>query len=373
MPYDMAAVLIVSRKHGETAATEDYNSGKAMVGTGPYRFHSYTPNQQVTLKANFAYWGGEEPWETLTFKLLSNPAARVAALLSGDVQAIESVPSTDISTLGKSAQVELFSKISNRLIYLAPEQERDQAPFVTGKDGKPLAGNPLKDVRVRRAVSLALDRPAIAARVMEGKALPASQILPDGFPGVSRRLRPDKHDAAAARQLLAEAGYPNGFSLTLFATNNRYINDARIAQTIAQMLSRIGIDSKVEALPASVFFTRASKREFGIFMAGWGAETGEAASPLKALLATHNPAAGKGASNRMRYSNASFDATLTEALATIDPLKRESILARANEIAFSELGIIPVHHEISTWAVKRGIVMKPRVDQYTLAMDMRPR
>jgi peptide/nickel transport system substrate-binding protein len=373
LPYELAAVPIVSRKHGETATTDDYNSGKAAIGTGPYRFVSYTPNQQIVLKANFGYWGGEEPWETVTFKMLASPAARVAALLSGDVDLIESVPTTDIAALTKNPKIEIASKISNRLIYLAMEQGHEVAPFVTDRQGKPLSRNPFKDVRVSKAVSLALARDALASRIMEGKAIAASQILPDGFPGVSRQLKSTRADPVAAKRLLAEAGYPEGFTVTLFATNNRYINDDKIAQAIAQMLTRAGFDAKVETLPASVFFSRATKREFGLFMAGWGAETGESGSALKALLATVDTAKGMGTANRGRYSNPRFDEVLGEAMVTIDTLKREALLARANEIGFGDLGIVPVHHEISTWGVSRRAAFKARTDQYMLAMEARPR
>jgi peptide/nickel transport system substrate-binding protein len=331
------------------------------------------PNQEIVLKANFGYWGGEEPWETVTFKQLPNAAARVAALLSGDVQLIEAVPTADIPALSKNAKVELVSRISNRLIYIAMEQGNSQAPSVTDKAGKPLTQNPFKDVRVRRALSLAIARDALSSRIMEGRSMPAAQILPDGFAGVSRALKPDKLDIAASRKLLTEAGYPNGFALTLHATNNRYINDEKLAQAIAQMWSRAGIDTKVETAPSSVFFTRATKREFGAFMAGWGGETGEAGASLKAMLATNDTARGTGTTNRGRYSNAEFDKALTRALTTMDNPQREALLATANEIAFRDVGIIPVHYEVSTWAVAKGYTAKARTDQYTLAMEVRPK
>lgn len=373
LPYELAAVPIVSRKHADGASTDDFNSGKAAIGTGPYKFSSYVPNQQVVLKANYGYWGGEEPWESVTFKQLPNAAARVAALLSGDVQLIEAVPTADIPQLMKNPRVELASRISNRLIYIAMEQGNERAPNTFDKAGKPLNQNPFKDVRVRRALSRAIDRDALSARVMEGKSMAAGQILPDGFAGVSKAIKAEKVDARESRRLLSDAGYPNGFTVTLHATNNRYINDEKLAQAIAQMWTRVGIETKVETQPASVFFTRATKREFAAFMAGWGGETGEAGSSLKAMLATHNPARGMGTTNRGRYSNAAFDKVLDEALTTMDTPKREALLARANEIAFADVGIIPVHYEVSTWAVAKGFAVRARTDQYTLAMEVRPK
>ena len=139
LPSDVASVLIVSRLHGEKAATEDYNSGKAAIGTGPYKLVEYIPNNRVVLKANYGYWGGEEPWDKVTFKILTNSAARVAALLSGDVQMIETVPTSDITRFSKDPKFSLSDKVSNRVIYVHLWQWSDKSPpYVFSKDGKPL-------------------------------------------------------------------------------------------------------------------------------------------------------------------------------------------------------------------------------------------
>ena len=208
----------------------------------------------------------------------------VAALLAGDVQMIEAVPTADIARLEKDPKVAVASAVSNRLIYLHMDSDRAVSPFVSGRDGKPLDRNPFKDARVRKAVSLAIDRNAIVSRIMEGHAQAAGQLLPEFFPGTSKKLPPPKPDPEAARKLLAEAGYPNGFSVVLHTPNNRYINDEKVAQAIAGMLSRVGIETKLEAMPSNVFFSRAGKLDFSFLLAGWGAETGETSSPLRALI-----------------------------------------------------------------------------------------
>src|SRR5438105_35549 len=308
MPSDLAAVDIIPRAVAEKASTEDFNSGRAAIGTGPYKLVEFIPNQRIVLKANYGYWGGEEPWDTVTFKMLSDPAARVAALLSGDVQLIETVPTADIARLAGDRNFALSDKVSNRVIYVHLNQWSDKAaPFVTAKDGKPLDRNPFRDARVRKALSMAINRDAIADRIMEKKAIPAAQLLDNSFFGTSRRLKPLKYDPEGAKKLLAEAGYPNGFALTIHGPNNRYINDDKIAQAIAQFYSRVGIDAKVETMPSSVYFTRATKGEFGYMVLGWGTESGEQGSSLRSLLATHDPAKGMGVTNRGRYSNPEFD------------------------------------------------------------------
>ena len=373
MPSDLASVYIIPKAVAQKATTEDFNSGKAAIGTGPYKFEEYVPNQKVVLKANYGYWGGEEPWDRVTFKILSNPAARVAALLSGDVQMIETVPTADIAKLSGDPKFKLVDKVTNRVIYVHLNQWSDKPPpFVTAKDGSPLEKNPFKDARVRKALSIAINREAIADRIMEKKAVPAGQLLPDSFPGTSRKLKPPKYDPEGAKKLLAEAGYPNGFALTIHGTNNRYINDDKIAQAIAQFYSRIGLDAKVETMPSSVYFTRATKGEFGYMLLGWGTESNEQGSSLRSLLATRDLARGMGVTNRAHYSNPVLDKQITDALMTMDDRKREAMIEQAAETAMNDTALIPIHFEVSTWATAAGLRYNARVDQYTLAMDLKP-
>ena len=373
LPSDLTAVAIVSKAVGEKATTDDYNSGKAAIGTGPYKFMEYVANQRIVVKANYGYWGGEEPWDKVTFKMLTSPAARVAALLSGDVEMIETVPTADIAKLEKDPKFALSNKVSNRVIYVHLNQHQDKAPFfLTDKAGKALDKNPLKDVRVRKALSMAINRDAIVSKVMEGRAVAASQLLADNFFGTSKKLKPTKFDPEGAKKLLAEAGYPNGFAMTIHGPNNRYINDAAITQTIAQFYSRIGIDAKVDTMPSSVYFTRATKLEFSYMVLGWGTESGEQGSALRSLLATYDSAKGMGVTNRGRYSNATFDKALSAALVTMDDKKREGMIQGAAEMAMEDVGLIPLHYEVSTWATTKGLKYIPRTDQYTLAMSLKP-
>jgi peptide/nickel transport system substrate-binding protein len=365
LPSDIASVLIVSKLNGEKAATTDYNSGKAAIGTGPYKFAEYAQNQHVILKANYGYWGGEEPWDKVTFKILTNSAARVAALLSRDVQMIETVPTSDIAKFAQDANFALADKVSNRVIYVHLNQWNDKtAPFVTAKDGKPLDRNPFKDARV--------NRDAIADRVMEKKAVPAAQLLPDFFFGTSKKLKPVKYDPEGARKLLAEAGYPNGFTLTIHGPNNRYINDDKVAQAIAQFYSRAGLEVKVETMPSAVYFSRATKGEFGYMLLGWGTESGEQGSSLRSLLATYDASKGMGVTNRGRYSNPAFDKQVTDALVTMDDKKREAMIQAAAETAMNDTALIPIHYEVSTWATAKGYKYTARTDQYTLATGLKP-
>jgi peptide/nickel transport system substrate-binding protein len=230
--------------------------------------------------------------------------------------------------------------------------------------------NPLKDARVRRAISKAINRPAIVAKVMEGNAIAAGQLLPDGFFAVSPNLKPEKYDPEGAKKLLAEAGWGDGFGLTIHGPNNRYVNDAKICQAVAQMLTRVGIKTKVDTMPKNVFFPRGTKLEFSFMLVGWGSGTGEPSSPLGALLHTYDKESGFGGTNRGRFSNKEMDAALEEALRSVDREKHKALLIKATEIAMRELGIIPLHYQVNIWALRKGLTYKARTDGYTLAYDI---
>ena len=370
LPSDMVSVAIVPKSVAETAKTEDFNSGKAMIGTGPFRFQEYVSGDRIILVRNKDYYDAQQSWDKVTFRIITSAPARVAALLSGDVHMIEGVPTADAAKLSKDARVTVSNAVSNRMIYLHLDSNREKnSPFVTMTDGKPLEANPLRDARVRRAISKMIDRNAIVSRVMEGQAIAAGQLLDESFFGTSKKLKPDAYDPAGAKKLMAEAGYPNGFGVTLHSPNNRYINDGATAQAVAQFLSRNGIPTKVDTMPSNIFFTRASKQEFSFILAGWGAASGDTSSPLRSLLATYDAKAGMGAANRGRFSSPELDALIAKAVVIIDDTQRDAALALASEKAIELMGLIPLHYEVSTWATRKGISYTGRADQYTLAQD----
>ena len=372
MPTDLTQIAIVS-KGAAGASTEEFNSGKAAIGTGPYKLVRYAKGDRIELVRNDTWWGGRTPWEKVTLRLVTNDAARVAALLSGDVQAIENVPTADVASLKGDKRLAIYRQVSDRLMYVHLDSDRASTPFVTAKDGKPLDRNPLKDANVRKALSIAVNRPLVVERVMENEAVPAGQLVPDFLFGATKNLKVEKYDPEGARKLLAQAGYPDGFALTLHATNNRYVNDAKIAQALAQMWTRIGVKTDVVAMPSATFFPQATDLKFSVLLVGWSTGTGESSSSLKALLMTFNRDRGYGTANRGRYSNGKVDALTEDALATVDDTKREAYLQRAAEIAVGDTGIIPLHFQVSLWATRDGIAYVPRVDEQTLAHRFSPR
>jgi peptide/nickel transport system substrate-binding protein len=371
-PNDLSTIYVVSKKVATGASTEDFNTGKAAVGSGRYKFVRYANGDRVELVRNDGYWGEKPYWQKVTFRIIKNEAARVAALLSGDVDAIEQPPTADLARIKSDPRFTVTSKISHRVIYFNFDYLDRQSPFITAKDGKPLAKNPLLDSRVRHAISKAINRQAIAERVMEGQAIPSGQLVSDKLFGNVPGLKADVYDPEGAKKLLAQAGYPDGFNLTIHGPSGRYVNDEKIVQAVAQMLTRVGIASKVETAPMGPYSGRASKQEFSFHMVGWGASTAEASSPLRSLLATFNRDKGLGAINWGRYSNVKVDYLIEQALQQVDDENRRTMLQRATELAMSDLGIMPIHFQFTIWATKKNVQYTPRTDEYTLAFQFRP-
>ena len=372
-PIDLALIGIISRKHGEAAATQDYNAGKAVIGTGPYRFARYLPGDRVEMTRNDSWWGPKQAWERVEFRFIPNAGARTAALLSGSVDLIDTPPAPDLPRIKADARLATSSRQGMRVIFLRPDfAHPGESPYVSDNAGNKLAKNPLLDMRVRRALSLAINRVALAERVQENGAVPTGQWLPPGAFGYNPDVKVPAVDAEAAKRLLAEAGFPQGFRLILHTPNDRFPNDAATAQAVAQMWTRIGVATQVEALPFSSLAGRMAKQDVSMVLFGWGSTSGEAGSALINVISTFNPATGRGASNNSRYSNPAIDALTDKALATMADGPREVLLRQAVAMAMKDLPFIPLYNQINTWAFKKTIVYPARSDERTFAFDVRP-
>jgi peptide/nickel transport system substrate-binding protein len=350
--------------------TQAFNDGSAAIGTGPFLLESFRRGEGVDMVPNPTYWGEAAPWARVAMKPLTSDGPRVAALFAGDVDFIEKPPLQDLERIRDQDGFDVVQGISNRVIYLHMDHAQEPSPMITGTDGK----NPLMDIRVREALSIAINRDAIVDRIMGGVAVAAGELLPAGMFGAHDEgdMRPPSYDVERAKALLTEAGYPNGFGITIGTPNDRYINDAQVAQAVAQMWARIGVTTEIDAVTASTFFSRRNKYEFSVYLAGWGAGTGEMSSPLKALLATRDADRGYGGTNRGQYSNAEFDTKLTEALATVDDAARQELLRETSRMGMADWAIIPLHFEVTPWAMTSAFTYIPRVDQYTLPAEIKP-
>lgn len=365
LPHMVPEILIIPAEL-KNAETGDYNSGKSMVGTGPFVFQAYTPGDRLIMKRNENYWGDKPDWDKVTLRFITNEATRVAALLSGDADLIENV-SPNLMDRVKGGNFSIVQSPPALPVYIGLDVGRDETPFVKAKS--PDAGantNPLRDKRVRQALSYGIDREAISEKLMQGTTAPAGQMLNSSLFGASPNVTAPKYDPEKAKQLLAEAGYKNGLTLTFHGPNDRLTNDSRVVQAIAQMWNRIGIEAKAEVMPWSVYFPQTGKREFSLYLISSGAIS-EMGTALNSVVVTHDPKNRRGVNNRGRYSNPEIDELVNTSFQTLDDDKRRAMLEKASELAFEEMPVIPLYFYSFSIASKKNIVYKPRMDQFTLA------
>jgi peptide/nickel transport system substrate-binding protein len=339
-----------------------------MVGTGPFVFESYTAGDRLVMKRNDHYWGRKPDWSKVTLRFITNDASRVAALLSGDVNLIENVPPDLVDRVKKGGYNIVQSK-PVLPVYVGFDVGRDVTPDVSAVNPAPGANtNPLRDKRVRQALSLGIDRKAISDRIQDGTTAPAGQLLLDGLFGASPHVKPPAYDPAKARALLADAGYRNGLNVTIHGPNDRLANDSRVVQAVAQMWNRIGVNAKAEVMPWSIYFPRVGKREFSIYLMSSGS-IAEMATALNSVVVTYDPKNGKGVNNRGRYSNTQLDDLVNTAFLTLDDNKRRGLLEKASELFADEEPVMPLYFYSFSIATPKNIKYAPRLDQFTLAQQ----
>ena len=338
------------------------------MGTGPYQFISWSKGDHISLKANSNYWRGKADYDNLLFKPLTNNATRVAAILSTEVDIINRVPVMDIKRVKKRENLQFFEQAGLRLIYLQMDQERDKSPFVTTANGQ----NPLKDLRVRKAIYYGIDEEAIVKYIMRGFALPAAQFSPKAVFGSDMSITRVQHNRKKAKQLLKEAGYPDGFEIQLDAPNNRYVNDAQIAQAVATTLAKIGIRVRVNAVPKSRFFDKVRRLDSSFLLIGWENSDGDASSILDACIHSFSQTEGYGRYNYGRFSNPEADKLIRKSANIMDSVKRLSYLQKAQKVALvDQQCIIPLHFQVDLYAANKKVDFKPRVDGQIWAFDIK--
>ncbi len=368
LPIDLSHIAIIHRQNRDADAAA-FDSLAATNGTGPFRLKSRSGSRMLQYEGFAGHWAGKPEWRELEFRLIDESGlASVSALLAGDVDLIDNVGPDQLVELRRRDDVTLSTCVSNRVWYLFFDQFRDSSPWITDRQGVQLPVNPLKDQRVRRALSLAIDREFITTRLMAGQGLPVGDVAGPGVFGVNPALAPPPYDPATARLLLAEAGYPEGFAIVLHGSRDRSFHGATTLRAISLMLNAVGILCKPEALPAAEFYPRASKGEFSFGLSGWGSITGETSYSLRLLLSTADAPNGFGGANRGGYSNARFDTLVHKAVGTMDEDARRLLLEEASAIAMGEVAIAPICARMTTWATKRGIRYKAQADGSTLAV-----
>ncbi len=378
LPYDFVRLFIVSSEAAADYSTpetanEGFNGGPAAVGTGPFKLVSWEPKGDLVLERFDAYWRGPAAWERVIRKEMPNDSSRLAALKAGQVDVINYVSSIDYLALQRDPSVDVIVGDSVYVMNLQLDQ-RETPPGVRAVGGGELAENPLRDPRVREAIDSAIDRETMVGIVLEGLGKPANQMMPPGFFGSNEDIPTPAYDPAKAKALLAEAGYPDGFEIDLYCTSDRLPGDGAICQGLGQMFTQVGIRTSVNALSRTVYFPAQARREYGVFMNGWGTLTGEASYTLGSLAHSEAPDLKLGAFNRIEYKNEEVDALLQEAATEMDADRRRALYEEAMAKTMADKVYISIVQLQTVWAAKAGTVeFQPRFDEDTLAYFIHPR
>jgi peptide/nickel transport system substrate-binding protein len=355
LPNKMVGILVVSQKQVENnpAWTEK------PIGSGAYQFVSWLAGDHLLLEANPNYWGGAPALKRLKLQNIPNPAARVAALVSGQVQLIEKIAPQDVQRISSNNNYKVMQAPSNRVIYLVTDVRAPQStPAVTG-----VSGNPFSNLKVREAIARAVDKNLIVKSIMGGYATPATQFVAPSVPGFDRGIKNPVYNLEKAVTLMTEAGYAKGFGLRLDATNDRYQNDALIAQAVGGMLEKIGIQTKVNAVSRTVLFPQLDKGDFSAYISGWSSS--DLVSTLVSQAMCKNVAEGYGALNRAGYCNKEVDKLILAAASNFNPLERNKLVSKAmRQILQNDIFWIPLHYENVIHAVSSNYNYKARGDEY---------
>jgi peptide/nickel transport system substrate-binding protein len=347
-----------------TNEKEAYTSRNAN-GTGPFILVSREPDVKSTFKKNPTWWGLKEgrfdgDVDDIVYQPIKEGNTRMSALLSGQLDFVLDPPVQDIDKLKADKSLKVYEGRENRVVFLQMDQARDELLYSNVK-GK----NPFKDVRVRKAFYQAIDIDAIHKTVMRGLSVPTAVNLPNpdkaGIPpGLIKRY---PYDVAAAKKLLAEAGYPNGFEVQLDCPNNRYINDEKICVAVAGMLARVGVTVKVNAIPRAQYFPKVQRLDTSFCMLGWGGATTDAIFTLQPVLHSRNDK-GDGDYNWGNYKDEKFDAMIDEAKGDTDSKHRQETIDKAMQYFAEHVFMIPLHLQVIPWASRSNVEVIHRADNW---------
>ncbi len=344
-------------------AKEDMITAREANGTGPYSLVTRQPDVKTVLKKNPNWWGikagvFDGNVDDVVYTPIVSDATRVAALISGEVDLVNDPPPQDVPRLSKTDSLKVLEGVENRIVFIGMDQARDELLYSSVK-GK----NPFKDVRVRQALYQAIDIEAINKATMRGLSKPTGAILPSpvmSTPEIEKRLPFDK---AKAKKLLADAGYPNGFEVTLDCPNNRYVNDERICQALAAMWTQVGVATKVNAMPRALYFPKLEKTDTSLYMLGWGGPSTDAIFTLQPVLSTYN-GKGDGDFNYGRYSNAKLDELTAKVKLNMNEKERLAQIHEALLAQNAATNLLPLHRQVIPWAMRSGVSTVHRADNW---------
>jgi|LDZT01.1.fsa_nt_gi peptide/nickel transport system substrate-binding protein len=357
VPYfadNLHQVFIMDKESTESRSIGDI--GQNPIGTGPYKFDEWVKGSYLKLTANEDYWGEVPPIKNAEITPITEPSTRLAAIVSGQVDILQDVPVELFETVAGNEDVEVITIPARRAIYLGLGNKK---------------GSPTSDIRVRRAMYMAIDEEEIIEKVMFGHAFPAAQIPDEPTVGYDSSIRRFPYDPERAKVLLAEAGYPDGFKITLTGPNDRYVRDAQICEAVAKQLSKVGIEVELDTKPKAVFFPEVDEHILDFYLIGWFDGTYDFGRSFTKLI--HSVEEGYGGLNGSDYSDATLDRLLEESEEIIDPAERAAKLQLLNRIAMEEkVAVITLHYQEDAYAVYkgRGIEFTPRADTWILFREI---
>ncbi len=337
---------------------ETYASRNAN-GTGPFVLKSRQADVKTVAVLNSNWWGKREGnVDEIVYQPIKSDATRLAALISGEIDFVLDPPPQDIPRLKQDAKIKVVEGNENRTIFFGMDQWRDELLYSSVK-GK----NPFKDRRVREAVQLAIDLNAIKSQVLRGLGIPTAVMFAPQVDGYPKDLdKPRAPDRAKARKLLAEAGYPQGFEVTLDCPNNRYVADEKICVAVAGMLAQVDVRVKVNAMPRAQYFPKIQNFDTSFYMLGWGVPTFDSQYALQSLLRTLVPKTADGDYNLGKYSNAKVDAAIDRLKTETDAKKRAALAREVTAIHMADVGHIPLHFQVIPWAMRANVSVVHRAD-----------
>ncbi len=346
---------------------EETYAARNANGTGPYVLRSREPDVRTILVQNSNWWGKlEGNVNEIVYTPVKSDGTRVAALLSGELDFVLDPPVQDIPRLKQDPKIRVVEGNENRTIFFGFDQWRDELQYASVK-----GRNPFKDQRVREAFQLAIDLAAIRSQVMRGLSIPTNVMFAPQVDGYDKSLDVvKKPERERARKLLAEAGYPQGFEVTLDCPNNRYINDEKICQATAAMLAQINIKVRLNAMPRATYFAKIQKFDTSFYMLGWGVPTFDSLYALQSLLRSVGQG-GDGNFNLGKYSNPKVDAAVDALKTETNPAKRKALTREALLVHQREVGHIPLHHQVIPWAMRSNVSVVHRADNRLTAKWVR--
>jgi len=348
--------FIVDKESSEKREAGDYNTRP--MGTGAYKFVEWVKGSYIRMEANENYWEGAPQFKTVDIKPITEDATRFAAIAARQADILSGVPVPMIDRIKKTPTVELISRPARRCIYMDLGNQE---------------GTPYADIRVRKAIAMAINEDEIIRTIMRGQATPAAQVPDRATIGFDPSLERLPYDPEGAKALLAEAGYPDGFDITVAGPNDRYINDKQICEAVAKYLAKIGLKVTLDVKPKSIFFDELASNKHAFYLIGWMDGSYDFGRSAQMLLHTVDADKGMGTYNGAMYSNPALDQAIVESASILDRAEREAALQSINKTSVADVAWIPLHYQQDVYAALKASDLKftPRPDRWIVVKEIR--